>query len=50
MHRYEIEDIGGEVGSGVFMSAFIEEHCIDPVASPWAISTLSADCREARPA
>jgi len=29
--RFKIEDIGVDLGSGVFMSTFIEEHCIDPV-------------------
>jgi trimethylamine-N-oxide reductase (cytochrome c) len=28
--RYEIEDIGADIGGGTFISAFVEEHCVDP--------------------
>ncbi len=29
--RYELEDIGCDIGGGTFVSTFVEEHCIDPV-------------------
>ena len=29
--RFEMLDIGNDLGSGVFTSVFLEDHCIDPV-------------------
>ncbi len=29
--RFEMIDIGSDLGSGVFVSVFLEDHCIDPV-------------------
>ena len=29
--RFEMMDIGNDLGSGTFVSLFLEEHCIDPV-------------------
>ena len=29
--RFEMLDIGNDIGSGVFTSVFLEDHCIDPV-------------------
>ena len=29
--RFEMLDIGNDLGSGVFISVFLEDHCIDPV-------------------
>ncbi len=29
--RFEVLDIGNDLGSGVFVSVFLENHCVDPV-------------------
>jgi trimethylamine-N-oxide reductase (cytochrome c) len=29
--RFEMTDIGNDLGSGIFVSVFLEDHCIDPI-------------------